>query len=74
MEYGKLSGIIKSISLVPDKEGYVANISLPEGMKTTYGRELDFIQEISGTAEIITEEKSILSGFIEPLKSVLKFD
>lgn len=74
MKYGKLSGIIKSISLVPDKEGYVANISLPEGMKTTYGRELDFIQEISGTAEIITEERSILFGFIEPLKSRLKND
>lgn len=72
MEYGKLTGIIESISLVPDEEGYVANIGLPQGMRTTYGKELDFIQSISGTMEIITDEKSILSGLIEPVKSVLK--
>ncbi len=74
MEYGKLNGIIESISLVPDEEGYVANIGLPQGMRTTYGKDLDFIQEISGTMEIITDEKSFLSGLIEPVKSVLKND
>lgn len=74
MEYGKLNGIIESISLVPDEEEYVANIGLPQGMKTTYGKAFDFIQEISGTMEIITDEKSILSGLIEPVKSVLKND
>jgi len=74
MEYGKLSGIIEGISLVPDEEGYVANIGLPQGMETTYGKYLDFIQEISGTMEIITDERSILSGLIEPVKSVLKIN
>jgi multidrug resistance efflux pump len=71
MEYGMLRGLVKAISLVPEKEGYVAEISLTSGMTTSYSEQLKFIQEMEGTAEIITEEIRFIYRFINPLRALM---
>lgn len=69
MEFGMLKGTVKHVSLVPDKHsGYIAEISLINGLQSSYQKHLKFIQKIEGTAEIITENKSLLTRVIEPLK------
>lgn len=40
-------------------------------MRTTYNREIGFIQEMNGTAEIITEESRLIYKFINPLKALM---
>ena len=71
MEFGILKGRVKSLSLVPVAGGYIADIELLNGMKTTYNREIGFIQEMNGTAEIITEESRLIYKFINPLKALV---
>lgn len=73
MEYGILRGVVNNISLVANNEkGYIAEIVLTEGMQSSYKEQLKFIQDIEGTAEIITKEERLLNKLINPLKSKLK--
>jgi hypothetical protein len=69
MEFGMLRGKIKSISLVPDAKGYIADIELSEGMTSSYREKLKFIQQMDGTAEIITKEMRLITRLINPLRA-----
>lgn len=70
-EFGMMEGIIKSISLIPDKEGsYLIDVELPDKLITTYLKEIDFKQEMRGTAEIITEDLRLMERFIYHLRSI----
>lgn len=68
MEHGMLAGKVSAVSLVPEKEGYFVEISLNEGMLSSYSEQLKLVQEMEGTAEIITDEMRMIYRFINPLK------
>lgn len=68
MEHGMLTGEVSAVSLVPEKEGYVVEIRLNEGMMSSYSEQLKLVQEMDGTAEIITDEMRMIYRFINPLK------
>jgi HlyD family secretion protein len=69
MEFGMLKGVIRSVSLVPDSRGYIAEIELSEGMTSSYRENLKFIQQMDGTAEIITKEMRLITRLINPLRA-----
>jgi multidrug resistance efflux pump len=72
-EFGMLSGKVKSISSVPDKEGfYFVDIILPNELVTTYNKDLIFKQEMIGSAEIITEDLRLIERFFYQFKEVFK--
>ena len=71
MEFGMVTGVVNSISLVPDEANYFVEVGFPEGLKTSYNQELEFTQEMTGQAEIITEVRSFLVRTISPLKSLI---
>jgi len=76
MEFGMLKGKIKSISLIPtvtDKGSiYSAEVLFPNKLISNYGKTLAFSQEMTGTAEIITDDTKLLHRFFNPLKSLWK--
>lgn len=78
MEYGMMVGTIGYLSSIPDEQDnkrvpqYTAEILFEDGMKTTYGKELRMIQKMDGTAEIITEERSLIMRFLDPVIALLK--
>ncbi|MDL2308953.1 HlyD family secretion protein [Bacteroidales bacterium OttesenSCG-928-C03] len=77
MEYGMVRVQIRNISLVPiqvneENKAYILEVLFPEKLQTNYGKELTFSQEMSGTAEIITEDLRLLDKFINPIKAVIK--
>ncbi|MBN2613143.1 MAG: HlyD family efflux transporter periplasmic adaptor subunit, partial [Bacteroidales bacterium] len=72
MEFGMVKGIISSISAVPAEKFYTAEVSLPMGLITNYDRQIAFSQQMPGTAEIITDNMSLLKRIINPVKSALK--
>jgi len=72
MEYGYLKGKVKNISLMPSNENYIVEVELPQDMKTNYDIQLNFSQEMKGSAEIITEDLRLIQRFFNPLKSLLK--
>lgn len=65
-EYGFLEGKVKSISPVPDEEGnFVLEVTLPDGLATNYNKVLPVLKLMSGTADIITKERSLLQRLWE---------
>jgi HlyD family secretion protein len=72
MDYGMVKGIIKSKSLVASDNFYSLEVDLPEGLLTNYGEELEFSQEMQGSAEIITEDVRLLERIFKPIKTILK--
>jgi multidrug resistance efflux pump len=72
MEYGTIQGTIKSIAMVPEQEFYLVTVELQQELKTNYGKILPFSQQMNGTAEIITENISVLGRLFNPLRAVFK--
>lgn len=70
MQFGMLKGRIRAISLVPEEKGYVAEIELTGGMTSSYRENLRFIQQMDGTAEIITKDLRMIYRFINPLRAL----
>ncbi len=71
-EFGILSGKVKNISLVPDIEGfYRVEVVLPSKLVTSYNKEIDFKQEMIGSAEIITEDLRLIERFFYQFKNLL---
>ena len=80
MEFGVLNGKIKSLSAVPEQIGnsesksivYIAEVPFHNGLITSYGKEIPMIQQMDGSAEIITEEMRLISRFFNPIISLFK--
>ena len=70
MEYGMLKGVVRSISEVPEEEGYIVEVSFPNGLVTTYRKQLSMIYEMDGTAEIITKDMRLIEQFIQPIRAL----
>jgi HlyD family secretion protein len=71
LEYGMVKGIVKSKSLVPSGVFYVLEIDLPDGLTTLYGKNLEFTQNMQGTAEIITDDLRLLQKIINPFRYLI---
>jgi len=72
LEYGMVCGRIRSRSLVPQDNLYVLDVELPDGLTTFYGKQLDFSQNMSGRAEIITEDMRLIERMIYPFRYLLE--
>lgn len=71
-EFGVLKGAVKYISPLSDENGmYRAEVSLSEGLVTTYGVDLDRTIQLVGTAEIITKERRLIERILEPIYKIL---
>lgn len=72
MEYGELVGEIRKISLVADQRLYTVEVGFANGLKSSYDKELKLSQGMTGQAEIITENLSLLVRIVNPIKFLLK--
>lgn len=70
-EFGALKGRILKLSLAPGDSNYAATISVPQNLITTYRKQLRLRGELTGTAEISTDELSILARIWAPLKYMI---
>lgn len=68
LEYGYLQAVTTNISLVPTNDYYVVEVSFPRGLHSTVGRNLKFTGELSGTAEVITENRSLIERVSTPVR------
>ncbi|WP_405295944.1 HlyD family secretion protein [Algibacter sp. Ld11] len=72
-EFGVLNGIVKNVSIVPDVNGlYIIDVELPKVLVTSYGKTIDFKQEMRGSAEIITEDLRLIERFFYQFKEALR--
>lgn len=73
MEFGFLTGQVQTVSLLADEAGtYTVTVSLPQELNTSYGKTLDFSGELAGTAQILTDERSVTARLLSPLQCLLE--
>lgn len=71
-EWGSLQGTVATISEVPrqgEETFYTLYIEL-DGLTSSYGKEIDFKQEMRGSAEIVLEELTVLQRIFYQLRRV----
>lgn len=72
-EFGTLEGTITKMSVITDEEGmYAIDVALPDTLVTTFGKEIDFQQEMRGVGEIITEDLRLIERFFYQVRNIFK--
>lgn len=69
-EYGMVRGVVSSISLVPVEGHYVVGITFPDGLLTNYKKMLPLSQEMTGSADVITDDLRLIERFFTPMKKI----
>ena len=77
MEFGFIQVTLSSISMLPyndETKGnvYVLEVSLPDSLVTQYGTHIPYRPEMTGVAEVITGDLSVLDRLLNPIRTVLK--
>lgn len=62
-EYGNVRGKIDFISHIGTDSGYLTKVILPAGLKTNYGKAVQYRDGLQAQAEIITKEMRLLQRF-----------
>ena len=71
-EFGMLQASVNNISKTPDHEGnWHLQLNFPKGLNTTYNKNIQLQQEMSGKAEVITEDLRLIDRFFYPFKKVI---
>ena len=72
-EFGIIRGKIKTISLTPDKEGnLLIDVALPKGIETSYKKHIIFQQEMTGSADIVTEDLRLIERLLYQFRDVFR--
>lgn len=73
-QFGIVEGKVRNVSLSPDSEGnYYVEVELPNGLKTSYNKELIFDKEMRGSAEIITEDLRLIERVFYQFRELFQF-
>lgn len=74
-EFGIIKGMVRNISLVPVTTNqvteYTVEIDLLNDLTTTYNKKLPYLPNMTGTADIITKDVSVLERLIMPLRKTI---
>ncbi|MFN3941638.1 MAG: HlyD family secretion protein [Flavobacterium sp.] len=72
-EFGILTGVVQNISLIPDNEGNILiDINFPNGLTTSYQKNIPFQQEMTGTANIITDDLRLIERILFQFRDIFK--
>ncbi|UTW60631.1 HlyD family efflux transporter periplasmic adaptor subunit [bacterium SCSIO 12741] len=73
-EYGILQGEVKTVASIPHKNQYRVTVALNQDLQTNYGYELQYLPEMAGRAEIVTENLTVLQRILYQLRKVMDRD
>ena len=72
-EFGVIKGNVVSISSTSNTEGtYIVDVSIPSDLTTSFGKSIEFKQEMKGRADIITEDLRLLERLLYQFREVFK--
>ena len=71
-EFGAVRSRVRSIADVPQNEGYLIELELPQPLVTTYDKAIPFRQEMQAVAMIVTEDRRISDRIFDKILSALK--
>jgi hypothetical protein len=71
-EYGMIEGRIQTMSTVTDKSGsYFIEITIPKGLTTSYDKKIKFDKELTGNAEIITDDMRLIERIFYQFRKLI---
>jgi multidrug resistance efflux pump len=73
LEFGFIQGITRNISLVPNNKNYMVEVAIDQNLVTTNKKQLRFTGELTGTADIITENRTLIERIFSPIKYFIKY-
>lgn len=59
-EFGHLEGVVSKLTEIPNESYYQIEITLNNGMTSSYNKLLSFTPEMTGAAEIVTDELRVI--------------
>ncbi|CAG0970183.1 hypothetical protein FLAV_01183 [Flavobacteriales bacterium] len=59
-EFGFLEGVVSKLTEIPNESTYQVEITLSNGMSSSYNKQLTFTPEMTGTAEIVTQDLRVM--------------
>ena len=76
-EFGSVNGRVVRVSQLgyqpdardPNTTQYQVEVALPKGLTTTYGRRLEFHQEMRGDRDIVTQDMSLLARLVNMVRA-----
>jgi multidrug resistance efflux pump len=71
-QFGTVSGKISSISLRPGMNKFWVTVELPSQLLTSQGKTLSFKQQLTGTAQIITEDLRLWQRLFYQFRKILQ--
>ncbi len=69
-EFGIIKAKLDFVSTIPTDSGFIAKVTLPNGLITNYKKQLHYTEGLSATAEIITADQKLSDRLFNELKSV----
>ncbi|MFN7119921.1 MAG: HlyD family efflux transporter periplasmic adaptor subunit [Saprospiraceae bacterium] len=69
-EYGAVIGKVKWKGKVPTNQTIPVEVSFPNGLTTTRGRQIDPAQQLNGEAQIITSNKRLIEKIFENFRRI----
>jgi multidrug resistance efflux pump len=74
-EYGQVNAKVVEVTQMPNNKGnhhiYLAKVELTNNLTSTYQKELEFKPEMSGTAEIVTEDLRLMERIFNQIRKVI---
>ncbi len=67
-EFGLVSGRVKSVSLVAQQGQQLVSVDLDFPLKSSYGRTINFKQEMTGDAMVITDDRRLIERLFGELR------
>jgi len=71
-QFGLLQGRVVAIAPVPLGARYSVEVSLPDGLTTTFGRRLTYQQEMQGQAEIVVEDLRVIDRLFQQFRRLTR--
>ena len=71
-QFGAVNGIIDYISPTPTDSGFLAKVLLPNGLVTSYGKQLRYQYGLVAQADIITENMRLLERFYYNIRKQIR--
>lgn len=59
-EFGAVEGVITRKGRIPTEEAIPLEVAFPNGLRTSADKQIEITQEMTGTAEIVTEDKRLI--------------
>lgn len=71
-EYGFINGTISSLASLPNEDVYHVQLTLDNGLITSYNSELAYSPEMTATAEVITKDLRLIERLFNSIKMIFE--